>query len=155
MHVLIKVETKSQQKTRFYNSKVSDLIQIACHYNDDTLLTKNADLIQIIQVQGFINKNADQQERILRDDIRTVILKYIKDPDIAVHIHIIRDYKNIMPNAYSGPKDKYMWKVHPDTLKTGVEHKAYFYGTDNLDIAQNNAVDFFTQQSTALEFQEF
>ena len=53
------------------------------------------------------------------------------------------------------PKDKYMWKVHPDTLKTGVEHRAYFYGTDNLDIAQNNAVDFFTQQSTALEFQEF
>lgn len=102
MHVLIKVETKSQQQTKSYNSNASDLIQIACHFNDETLLTKNADLIQIIEVKGFIDKDSNQQNKTLRDDVRAAILKYIKDPNIAIHLHVIRDYQNIMPKAYNG-----------------------------------------------------
>ena len=98
------MEIKSKQQTKFYNCKVSDLIPITCHFNNETLLTKNADLIQIIEIQGFIDKDSSEQNKILRDDVRSAILKYIKDPDIAIHIHIIRDYKNIMPNAYNGPE---------------------------------------------------
>ena len=98
------MEIKSKQQTKFYNCKVSDLISITCHFNSETLLTKNADLVKTIEIQGFIDKDSTEQNRILRDDVRSSIIKHIKDPDIAIHIHVIRDYKNIMPDLYQGPE---------------------------------------------------
>ena len=68
--ILIKVEIKSKEKINIFNQKVADFIPIACHYNDTTLLTKNADLVQTIEIQGFIDKNSDEQQRVLRDDVR-------------------------------------------------------------------------------------
>ena len=96
------MEIKSKETINTFNQKVADFIPIACHYNDTTLLTKNADLVQTIEIQGFIDKNSDEQQRVLRDDVRSAIANHLKDSSIAVYIHIIRDYKNIMPTPYQG-----------------------------------------------------
>lgn len=96
------MEIKSKEKINTFYQKVADFIPIACHYNDTTLLTKNADLVQTIEIQGFIDKNSDDQQRVLRDDVRSAIANHLKDSEIAVYIHIVRDYKNIMPTPYQG-----------------------------------------------------
>lgn len=36
-----------------YNDASEDFIPIACHYDENTLLTKNGELIQIIQINGI------------------------------------------------------------------------------------------------------
>ncbi len=36
---------------------VPDYIPYACHYNADTILTKNGELIQIIKITGFIKNS--------------------------------------------------------------------------------------------------
>ncbi len=96
------MEIKSKETINTFNQKVADFIPIASHYNDTTLLTKNADLVQTIEIQGFIDKNSDEQQRVLRDDVRSAIANHLKDSSVAVYIHIIRDYKNIMPTPYQG-----------------------------------------------------
>lgn len=65
-------------------------------------MTKNADLVQTIEIQGFIDKNSDDQQRVLRDDVRSAIANHLKHSEIAVYIHIVRYYKNIMPTPYQG-----------------------------------------------------
>ena len=83
---MIKVEIKSKETINTFNQKVADFIPIACHYNDTTLLTKNADLVQTIEIQGFIDKNSDEQQRVLRDDVRSAIANHLKDLALA-HNH--------------------------------------------------------------------
>jgi type IV secretion system protein VirB4 len=96
------VEIKNNENIRIFNGKIADFIPVVCHYNDTTLLTKNADLVQTIEIQGFIDKDSIDQEKVLRTEVRSAIANYANDPDMAIHLHVVRDYKNIMPKPYQG-----------------------------------------------------
>ena len=54
------MDSKTPEARRYFNQKIADIIPIACHYNATTLITKNADLIQVIEVQGFIQKELSE-----------------------------------------------------------------------------------------------
>ncbi|MDJ1407318.1 MAG: hypothetical protein MRQ13_02865 [Candidatus Midichloria sp.] len=64
--------------------KISNYIPITCHYDPNTLITKNGDLIQII-----VNSIS------LREVIRSAIASYIKDNKVAVYIHTLNNFSNI------------------------------------------------------------
>ena len=86
-------------QTEIINNEIADLIPIACHYNQDTILTKQGDLIQILRITGF-EDNEDQFDRInIRDAIRKAIKKHIPSADYAVYFHILRNERDIMPQS--------------------------------------------------------
>ena len=87
---------------RYFNQKIADIIPIVGHYNPTTLITKNGDLIQIIEIRGFIQKELSNSGKVLRDEVRSAIKEYVEDLDIAVYLHVIRDYDSIMPKKYEG-----------------------------------------------------
>lgn len=76
---------------------LSDLISIACHYDNSTLLTKNGELVQIIKIKGF-SKRFSQGNNKLRDVIREIISNAI-GPDVMFIIYSKRDYMNIDPST--------------------------------------------------------
>lgn len=78
-----------------YNNTAEDFIPIACHYNENTLLTKDGKLLQIIQVNGINSEQISNKLFNLREIVRNSIKKNITTKDFAFWIHTIRERKNL------------------------------------------------------------
>lgn len=78
-----------------YNSSSEDFIPIACHYDESTLITKNGELIQIIQINGINSENISDQLFNLREVVRTAIRYHIESDEFAFWIHTVRCKTNL------------------------------------------------------------
>ena len=96
------MDIRNSEMREHFNEKIADIIPIVGHYDATTLITKNADLIQIIKIQGFIQKELSDSDKILRDEVRKAIKTYVEGSDISIYLHVVRDYDSIMPRPYEG-----------------------------------------------------
>ncbi len=80
------------------NESLSADIPVVCHYDSHTLLTRDGELIQTIEITGDTT-SLSTYNTILRDEIRKAISEVVKDFKVAVYFHTIRSRKNIMPKA--------------------------------------------------------
>ena len=78
-----------------YNYSAEDFVPIACHYNEETLLTKNGQLMQIIHINGINAETISQQLVNLREIIKGAIKKNIQNRDYAFWIHTVRRKTNL------------------------------------------------------------
>jgi type IV secretion system protein VirB4 len=76
-------------KDTFHNN-AKDFIPICCHYDSKTLLTKNGELIQTIQINGLNQENISKNLLGLREIIRASIQKNVDTVDLACWVHTIR-----------------------------------------------------------------
>jgi type IV secretion system protein VirB4 len=90
-----------------------DFIPYVCHYNKDTILTKNGELMKIIRITGFSDESMMSELSSLRDNIRAAISNHIQDNKYALWFHTIRRRKNITPkgefNEYIAKKINDNW----------------------------------------------
>lgn len=130
----LKKTTNKENKNKF--NKINPLsVPFACHYNDNTILTKNGELIQVLKIVGL---SAEQNESIsngLREIVRKSIIDSIHDSDVALWVHTIRRKKNLDPggryiNEFSRKlhnfwcaknfwKDKYVNELYISIVKQG------------------------------------
>ncbi len=90
----------SNDFTQKISHTIANIIPIACHYNQHTLITKNGELIQVIKIGGFANiKNISAQHEI-RNYIRAVLEDTLIDPNLAIYMHVMRDRKDISLKGY-------------------------------------------------------
>ena len=92
----IKKKSKSDLKLE---RPVPDFIPYACHYNGQTMITKNGELLQVLKITGFVNQSLEGKELNLRDIVRESILDNIKSDDFALWFHTIRRHKNLDPGG--------------------------------------------------------
>jgi type IV secretion system protein VirB4 len=78
---------------------VPDFIPYACHYDADTILTKNGELLQVIKVTGFSNEAVGSEHLDLRHTIRQAILSNIKSDNFALWFHTVRRKNNLDPGG--------------------------------------------------------
>jgi type IV secretion system protein VirB4 len=64
---------KKQQAESKDQSRIPDFIPFACHYSDDTILTKNGELIQFIKIDQDAGANDDEFRQAIRDALNAVI----------------------------------------------------------------------------------
>ncbi len=88
-----------QDNKYFVEKKVADFIPIACHYDKETLLTKNGELLQIIKITGLEANDGEFQKINLRDLVRHAIKTHVTEYKYAVHIHILRNRQNMIPQG--------------------------------------------------------
>jgi type IV secretion system protein VirB4 len=77
----------------------SDFIPYACHYDADTILTKNGELLQTLKIVGFSFEAIGSDGIDLRETIRHAIQKGLNTNDFAVWFHTIRRKKNLNPGG--------------------------------------------------------
>lgn len=85
----------SHNKERSFNPSISQLIPVACHYDQHTLLTKNGELIQVVKVFGLVEAKNVTVQNDVRDVIRGAFEENLKDPDFAIYMHVMRDKTGI------------------------------------------------------------
>lgn len=99
-----------------FEEPVPDFIPYACHYDKDTILTKNGELLQVIKLVGFSGEVVGAQQVELRDVVRQAIVKHIKDNNIALWLHTIRCKTNLDPGGYFSNEFSYRlnqaWNAH-------------------------------------------
>lgn len=86
-----------------YNNSAEDFIPIACHYDANTLLTKNGELLQTIQINGINSEQISDKLFNLRDVVRNAISKNVRTKKFAFWIHTVRRKTNLDDTA---PYDK-------------------------------------------------
>lgn len=90
----------SKSSDIMFEELVPDFIPYACHYDPQTILTKNGELLQVIKVVGFSGEVVGANQTELRDVVRESVLKHVKSKDFALWFHTIRRKKNLDPGGY-------------------------------------------------------
>ena len=88
-----KAEISSFTNKYFHNSY--DLISASCDYDSTTLLTKNGELIQAIQINGISMENISSHLSELREMIRESIRTNVDTEDVSCWIHTVRRKTNL------------------------------------------------------------
>jgi type IV secretion system protein VirB4 len=78
---------------------VSRFIPYKCHWNNNTILTKNDELIRVIKVQGFSFETADDEEIDIRKNTRNNFLKGMADGKFSLYFHTIRRSEKAFPDG--------------------------------------------------------
>ncbi len=84
---------KTTAKTESYSQKekpVSDFIPYKCHWDENTILTKENELLQIIKVSGFSFETADDDDLDIRKSMRNLLFKNLSSGNITLYFHTIR-----------------------------------------------------------------
>lgn len=108
---LFKEVAKDRGNSSRLTSPASDFIPYACHYNKDTILTKNGELLQIIKIKGLSHEILGSNSLSLRDTIRKSVLEKFKTDDFALCFHTIRKRVNLdtapsFPSAFNSELHK-------------------------------------------------
>ena len=82
-----------------YNTTSKDFIPVACHYNENTLITKNGELLQTIQINGVNSEKISKDLFNLREVVRESISKSVNGSKYAFWIHTIRRKTNLDDDA--------------------------------------------------------
>jgi len=90
---------KTDASTLVAKKPDEDFIPYVCHYDKNTILTKNGELLQIIRITGFSDDSIMSEVVSLRDNIRDSIVDHIKENKFAFWFHTIRRRKNIVPKG--------------------------------------------------------
>ncbi|MFT7098590.1 MAG: type IV secretion system protein VirB4 [Rickettsiales bacterium] len=91
-----KADPKSNLKSKQYDE---DFIPFVCHFDENTILTKNGELLQVIKITGFNHESISSELVTLRETVREAIHGNIKTSDFAIWLHTIRRKKNIAPEG--------------------------------------------------------
>jgi type IV secretion system protein VirB4 len=78
---------------------ISRFIPYKCHWNHNTILTKNDELIRVIKVQGFSFETADDEEIDTRKNTRNNFLKGMADGKFSLYFHTIRRAQKAFPDG--------------------------------------------------------
>ena len=88
-------------KDKVAKSEVSaaNFIPYKCHYNSDTILTKNESLIRVIKIKGFSFETADDIEIDLKKGSRNNLLKGMASGIFSLYFHTIRRKEKAFPDG--------------------------------------------------------
>ncbi len=90
---------KKNPKVLVAKNPDEDFIPYVCHFDPNTILTKNGELLQIIRITGFNNSSLLSEIVSLRDTVRDAIADHVKDNKVAFWFNTIRRKKNITPKG--------------------------------------------------------
>ncbi|MCF8462477.1 MAG: VirB4 family type IV secretion/conjugal transfer ATPase [Rickettsiaceae bacterium] len=78
----------------------SDFIPYKCHWNKNTVITKNNELLQVIKIGGFSFETADDQDLDIRKTMRNTLFKNMSAGNIILYFHTIRRKKPLSAKSY-------------------------------------------------------
>lgn len=85
--------TKTRPDREQYSRKevnASEYIPYKCHWNKNTILTKDNQFMQVIKIGGFSFETADDEDLEVRKQMRNTLFKGMASGNITLYFHTIR-----------------------------------------------------------------
>ncbi|MBM5782118.1 MAG: VirB4 family type IV secretion/conjugal transfer ATPase [Pelagibacterales bacterium] len=89
----------SKEKVAKYEMSASHFIPYRCHFNSDTILTYEEELIRVIKIKGFSFETADDTDIDLKKNARNNILKGMASGNFSLYFHTIRRKEKSFPDG--------------------------------------------------------
>jgi type IV secretion system protein VirB4 len=96
---LIKQNNRQDPKNLRVKTPDEDFIPYVCHFDANTILTKNGELLQIIRITGFSSTTVVSELVSLRQAVRQSLASNVLDEDVAFWFNTIRRKKDIRPDG--------------------------------------------------------
>lgn len=90
--------SKTRPEKEYYRQQekcVSDFIPYKCHWDSNTILTKNNELLQVIKVGGYSFETADDEDVDMRKNLRNLLFKGMGSGNITLYFHTIRRKRTV------------------------------------------------------------
>lgn len=78
---------------------LSDMIPYTVHYDDNTVITKDDGLVQVIKLDGLYYESLSAQQIKQFENRRNTILRSIANSDRGIYVHLIRRKLNSYPEG--------------------------------------------------------
>lgn len=95
MFRLSKIAASKEQYAK-KEKPVSHFIPYKCHWDKNTILTKDNGLLQVVKVGGFSFETADDSDLDIRKNIRNSLLKNMASGNVTLYFHTVRRRKAVM-----------------------------------------------------------
>lgn len=126
---MLKFQTLKTQKQKVANKEfsASSFIPYKCHWNYNTVLTKDNSLVRVIKVSGFAFETADDVDVDIKKNARNNLFKGMASGNLAMWFHTIRRREEAFPegdptNIFAKQLNK-AWKSKHDGKRSFVnEH---------------------------------
>lgn len=102
-------------------------IPYKCHWNSNTILTHNEELVRVIKIKGFAFETADDEDIDLKKNARNNLLKGMSSGSFSLYFHTIRRKEKgfpdgEMPDNFSKRVNDEWAAKHSDTKSFVNEH---------------------------------
>lgn len=110
---MLQLERRHVSKAKFSKREVSasDFIPYKYHWDKETIVTKNDELLQVVKIEGFPFETADDIDVDMKKMVRNSFFKSLADGTFAMYFHTIRRRQN----AYPGGKQPDGFAAYVDT----------------------------------------
>lgn len=88
-----------KEKVAKYEVSASHFIPYRCHYNSDTILTYNEELVRVIKIRGFSFETADDIDIDLKKAARNNLFKGMATGNLSLYFHTIRRREKGFPDG--------------------------------------------------------
>lgn len=106
------INKKKQEQGRITaKTPDQDFIPYVCHYDKNSILTKNGEILQIIRVTGLNDNNSALDLVSLRESVRDAIYENSESEKFAFWFHTIRRRKSVVAKGESDYKDYFSNEV--------------------------------------------
>lgn len=113
---------------------LSEMIPYSVHYDDETVITKDDGLVQVIKLSGLYHESltADQIGQFERQ--RNTLLRSIANSDRGIYVHLVRRKENSYPG---GEGETWFARSFNQLWKARFEKESFFTNEIYLSIVQN------------------
>jgi type IV secretion system protein VirB4 len=98
--------------------RASDMIPYTAHYDEETVLTKDNALVQVIKIDGLYFDALDQAQIKQFERVRNTVLRTIANSNRGIYVHLVRKkmraYPEGEPQAWFARQFNTAWKQHYD-----------------------------------------
>ncbi len=95
----LSIAKPKKEKVSQSEVSASSFIPYRCHWNSDTIITENEELIRIIKIKGFAFETADDEEIDLKKMSRNNLLKGMASGTFSMYFHTVRRNEKSFPDG--------------------------------------------------------
>lgn len=102
---------------------VDHFIPYKCHWDRNTILTKNNELVQVVKIDGYSFETADDEDLDIRKSMRNLLFKNMASGNITIYFHTVRHRKPIVQIYENENGDEVVSRNFMHYLKTTWDRK--------------------------------
>ncbi len=113
----------AKEKVTKYETSASHFIPYKCHWNSDTILTRNEELVRVIKIKGFAFETADDVDIDLKKIARNNLLKGMASGSFSLYFHTFRRKEKGFPDG--DMPDKFSERVNQEWAAKHSDQKSF------------------------------
>jgi len=105
LSILPQLKRRHAKEGAFFAREVSEseFIPYKGHFDKNTIITKNNELLQVIKLDGYSFETADDEDVDMKKSVRNTLFKSIASGNFAVWFHLIRKRHGVFPTSTFPP----------------------------------------------------